>query len=108
MAPSPTERDQLFKDFARALFTGDIDALYEVVTPDFLWSFHDGLDLTKSLDGPAAIREHLAEQKVLFAVQRFHEVSLSSCRGNQLHDIPRKRDLAGNRRTAGAARHREL
>ena len=75
MAPSPTERDQLFKDFARALFKGDIDALYEVVTPDFLWSFHDGLNLTKSLDGPAAIREHLAEQKVLFAVQRFHEVS---------------------------------
>jgi ketosteroid isomerase-like protein len=74
MAPSFSERDELFKGFARALFKGDIDALYEVVTPDFLWSFHDGLVLTKSLAGPAAIRAHLAEQKALFSAQRFHEV----------------------------------
>ena len=39
MIPSPTERDELFKRFARALFQGDMDALYQVVTPDFLWSF---------------------------------------------------------------------
>jgi ketosteroid isomerase-like protein len=74
MAPSPAERDELFKGFARALFKGDIDALYEVVTPDFLWSFHDGVVLTKSLTGPDAISEHLAEQKVLFSAQRFHDV----------------------------------
>lgn len=36
MIPSPTERDELFKRFARALFKGDLDALYQVVTPDFL------------------------------------------------------------------------
>jgi len=63
MAPSPAERDELFKGFARALFKGDMDALYEVVTPDFLWSFHDGVVLTKSLTGPDAIRKHLVEQK---------------------------------------------
>ncbi len=74
MTPSPTERDELFKAFARALFKGDMDALYEVVTPDFLWSFHDGLTLTKSLAGPDAIRKHLAEQKALFLAQRFHDV----------------------------------
>jgi ketosteroid isomerase-like protein len=74
MAPSPAERDELFKGFARALFKGDIDALYQVVKPDFLWSFHDGVVLTKSLAGPDAIREHLAEQKVLFSAQRFHDV----------------------------------
>jgi ketosteroid isomerase-like protein len=74
MAPSFADRDELFKSFARALFKGDIDALYEVVTPDFLWSFHDGLVVTKSLAGPAAIRAHLAEQKALFSAQRFHEV----------------------------------
>jgi ketosteroid isomerase-like protein len=74
MAPSLPERDELFKGFARALFKGDIDALYEVVTPDFLWSFHDGLVVTKSLAGPAAIRAHIAEQKVLFSAQRFHDV----------------------------------
>ena len=48
--------------------------MYEVVTPDFLWSFHDGVVLTKSLTGPASISEHLAEQKALFSVQRFHDV----------------------------------
>ena len=75
MTPSPAERDELFKGFARALFKGDMDALYRVVTPDFLWSFHDGLGLTKSLADPSAIRAHLAEQKALFAAQRFHEVA---------------------------------
>ncbi|HEY0566859.1 MAG TPA: nuclear transport factor 2 family protein [Xanthobacteraceae bacterium] len=74
MAPSPAERDELFKGFARALFKGDIDALYRVVTPDFLWSFHDGGVVTKSLAGPAAIGAHLAEQKSLLSAQRFHEV----------------------------------
>ena len=75
MAPSPALRDELLKDFARALFKGDMEALYRVVTPDFLWSFHDGLTLTKSLAGPAAIREHLTEQNALFSGQRFHDVA---------------------------------
>ena len=75
MTPSSAERDELFKGFARALFKSDIDALYEVVTPDFLWSFHDGLGQTKSLADPNAIRAHLAEQKALFSVQRFHDVA---------------------------------
>ena len=75
MAPSPTQRDELFKKFARALFRGDIDALYEVVTPDFVWSFHDGLAVTKSLANVEAIRAHLAEQKALFSTQRFHDVA---------------------------------
>jgi ketosteroid isomerase-like protein len=75
MAPSPAERDELFKGFARALFKGDVDALYRVVTPDFLWSFHDGVVVTKSLAGAAAIRAHLTEQKALFSAQRFHDVA---------------------------------
>jgi ketosteroid isomerase-like protein len=75
MIPSPSERDALFKGFARALFKGDIDALYRIVAPDFVWSFHDGLATTKKLAGPAAIREHLAAQKEKFSAQRFHAVS---------------------------------
>ena len=63
MTPSPAERDELFKGFARALFKGDMDALYSVVTPDFLWTFHDGVAVTKSLADPATIAGHLAEQK---------------------------------------------
>ncbi|MDP1868144.1 nuclear transport factor 2 family protein [Bradyrhizobium sp.] len=75
MMLSPAERDELLKGFARALFRNDLDALYRIVTPDFLWSFHDGLDTTKTLSGPAAIGEHLAGQKALFSAQRFHEVA---------------------------------
>src|ERR1700688_1935178 len=75
MTPSATERDELFKGFARALFKGDIDALYGIVAPDFVWSFHDGLAATKTLAGPAPMREHLAAQKEKFSAQRFHEVT---------------------------------
>lgn len=74
MAPSLAERDELFKGFARALFKADMDALYRVVTPNFLWSFHDGGVVTKSLADPAAIGAHLVEQKSLFSAQRFYEV----------------------------------
>lgn len=73
--PSSAERDLLFQGFARALFKGDIDALYSVVTPDFLWTFHDGIAVTKSLAAPAAIAAHLTEQKALFSAQRFHDVT---------------------------------
>jgi ketosteroid isomerase-like protein len=75
MAPSPTERDELFKGFARALFKADMDALYRVVTPDFLWRFHDGLAVTKSLADPTSIAGHLAEQRSMFSVQHFHDVA---------------------------------
>jgi ketosteroid isomerase-like protein len=74
MTPSPAERDELLRGFARALFKSDIDALYQVVASDFLWSFHDGLAVTKYLASPAAIRAHLAEQKALFSAQRFRDV----------------------------------
>jgi ketosteroid isomerase-like protein len=73
--PSRAERDELLKGFARALFKGDMAALYSVVTADFRWNFHDGLVVTKSLAGPAAIAAHLAEQKALFSAQRFHDVA---------------------------------
>ena len=49
MIPTFEQRDDLLKGFARALFRRDLDALYSVVTPDFLWSFHDGLSVTKAL-----------------------------------------------------------
>jgi ketosteroid isomerase-like protein len=74
MNPDHAERELLFKAFARALLTADLEALYRVVTPDFLWSYHDGLSVTKSLTGAAAIAAHLAEQKALFSAQRFHDV----------------------------------
>ena len=59
MIPSFEQRDEVLKRFARALFRRDLDALYEVVTPDFLWSFHDGSSVTKALVGRDQILAHL-------------------------------------------------
>ncbi len=73
-APTSEEREVLFRDFAKALLKADMEALYRVVTPDFLWLYHDGVVVTKSLSSARAIRAHLAEQKVLLSAQRFHEV----------------------------------
>ena len=79
MIPSFVQRDELLKSFARALFRRDLDALYTVVTPDFLWSFHDGLTLTKSLAGRDQILDHLDAQKELFSAQRFGDVAYHHC-----------------------------
>jgi ketosteroid isomerase-like protein len=79
MVPSITQRDDLLKGFAKALFRRDLDALYTVVTPDFVWSFHDGLSVTKSLLGRAQILEHLDAQKELFSAQRFEDVVYHHC-----------------------------
>ena len=88
MIPTSEQRDELLKGFARALFRRDLDALYAVVTPDFLWSFHDGLSVTRALAGRAQILAHLEAQKELFSAQRFEdvvyhhgpEVSFMTCR----------------------------
>jgi ketosteroid isomerase-like protein len=74
MIPPLADRVALFKAFSRALFKRDVDALYQVVTPDFVWSYHDGIAVVKWLVGPAAISEHLAEQSTVFSSQSFFEV----------------------------------
>ncbi len=38
MSPTAEERDELFKRFGRAFFKQDLDAMYDVVTPDFTYS----------------------------------------------------------------------
>ena len=75
MVPSVAERDALFQAFARALFKGDMGALYQVVSSDFLWSFHDGLTVTKSLGSAETIAAHIAQQKAELSAQRFHDVT---------------------------------
>jgi ketosteroid isomerase-like protein len=74
MAPSATERDALFQGFARALFNNDMDALYQVVTPNFVWRYHDGISTERVLTGRDAIERHIAERKAFFASSRFHDV----------------------------------
>lgn len=75
MTPTVAEREILLKDFARALFKSDMDELYKVVAPSFAWRYHDGVSVSKTLIGAPAIAKHLAEQRVMFSVQRFEEVS---------------------------------
>jgi ketosteroid isomerase-like protein len=55
MHPTAAERDALFEAFARALFRQDMDALYEVVSPTFVWRYHDGVSTERVLAGREAI-----------------------------------------------------
>jgi len=74
MTPTPAERDALFQAFARALFKGDMAALYEVVTPDFVWRYHDGVSTERVLTAREAIKAHIEERKGFYSASRFHEV----------------------------------
>src|SRR5215470_1824156 len=75
MTPSSAERDALFQAFARALFKNDMDALYAVVTENFVWRYHDGLSTERVLAGRDAIQSHIEERKAFFASSRFHDVA---------------------------------
>ena len=75
MTPTATERDALFQAFARALFRNDMDALYSVVTDDFVWRYHDGISTERVLTGRDAIQGHIDERKAYFSSSRFHEVA---------------------------------
>lgn len=74
MSPTPAERDELFKGFARALFRRDMDALYGVVSPGFVWRYHDGISPEVVLSGREAILGHLDALKAFYEAVRFHEV----------------------------------
>jgi ketosteroid isomerase-like protein len=74
MHPTAAERDALFEAFARALFRQDMDALYEVVSPGFVWRYHDGVSAERVLADREAILKHLAERKAFFSESRFHDV----------------------------------
>ena len=74
MFPTAQQRDALFEGFARALFRRDMDALYEVVSPGFVWHYHDGMSPERVLIGRDAILAHLDERKAFYAESRFHDV----------------------------------
>jgi len=74
MHPTLPERDELFESFARALFKHDMDALYRVVSPKFVWRYHDGVSPEVVLVGPYAILKHLGEKKAFYAASRFHDI----------------------------------
>ena len=76
MAPSEAERDLLFKQFGRAFFKQDMDALYEVVTENFTYSIlvNDESRVMRSRDEVAAFfKERNGTQKdVRFEDVVFH------------------------------------
>ena len=75
MTPTTAERDELFRNFARALFRNDIDALYKVVTENFVWRYHDGISAERVLTGRDAIRQHIEERKAFYSSSRFDDVA---------------------------------
>ena len=76
MALYPAERDLLFKQFGRAFFKQDLDALYDVVTEHFTYSIvvNDETRVMRSRDEVAAFfEERNASQKdVRFEDVVFH------------------------------------
>lgn len=75
MTPTAAERDALLQAFARALFRNDMDALYQVVAPSFVWRYHDGLSIVRVLTGRDAIEKHIRERKAFFSSSRFDDVA---------------------------------
>ena len=76
MPLNPAERDLLFKQFGRAFFKQDLDALYDVVTEHFTYSIvvNDETRVMRSRDEVAAFfEERNASQKdVRFKDVVFH------------------------------------
>ena len=72
-APSPTERDAIFKTFGRAFFKQDLDLMYEVVAPDFTWTVADG-DVVHVLDSRDKIAAFFAARRGTYEGVRFEDV----------------------------------
>ncbi len=72
--PTPAERDAIFKAFGRAFFKEDLDALYQAVTPDFVWNTRDAEGCVRALQGREAIGAFFAERRGLMENVRFHDV----------------------------------
>ena len=71
----PTEdRDVLFKNFARAFFKRDVDALYETVTEDFVWVSLDADGSTRTITGRDAVAEKLNQRSANLENVRFEDV----------------------------------
>jgi ketosteroid isomerase-like protein len=73
MTPTTAERDTIFKAFGRAFFKQDLEAMYQVVTPDFVWSVQGG-DKARQLTTRSQIEAYFAERKQQVDNVRFHDV----------------------------------
>ena len=73
MTPTAEERDAIFKAFGRAFFKQDLDAMYQVVAPDFVWTVLAG-DSVRTLDSREKIAAFFAERKATVSDVRFGDV----------------------------------
>lgn len=73
-APSVAEREAIFKAFGRAFFKEDMDALYQVVTEDFVWSAVVN-GKPRRVQGRQAVAAYFAERRGMYENVRFHDVA---------------------------------
>jgi ketosteroid isomerase-like protein len=74
MSPTAAERDALFKTFGRAFFKRDLDLMYQVVTPDFVWASHGPDGSVTALRTREVIAAHFADQALKVEGTRFEDV----------------------------------
>lgn len=75
-APAADVRDSLLKAFAKALFAGDLDALYQVVTPDFVWSLPIGptAPFARRVGSRQDLADYFVERDRFYEQMRFVDV----------------------------------
>jgi ketosteroid isomerase-like protein len=73
MTPDAAQRDSIFRAFGRAFFKQDLDAMYEVVTPDFTWTLLAAGSL-RTLDTREKVAAFFAERKTQVENVRFADV----------------------------------
>ncbi len=74
MSLPASDRDILFKNFSRAFFRRDIDALYETVTEDFTWGSLGPDGATETITGRDAIAARLNQRSTRLDNIRFEDV----------------------------------
>jgi ketosteroid isomerase-like protein len=72
MTPTAAERDTIFKAFGRAFFKQDLEAMYQVVVPDFVWIVQG--DTPRHLASREQILGYFAERRQQVENVRFHDV----------------------------------
>lgn len=73
MPDNKAERDLLFKQFGRAFFKQDLDALYDVVTEDFTYSIVVN-DVTRVMSSRDQVAAFFAERNATQKDVRFEDV----------------------------------
>lgn len=74
---SETRREELMRQFNKAMFARDMQALYQAVTEDFTWQVAVGpsAPVARALQGPSAILAYLDERAQRYEKLRFNDVA---------------------------------